>query len=90
MTSQLWQVLVLSARTDTDLGTVTDGLAEFLRRHPETDLGDVAWTLQVGRRVFDHRRMLVCRDVEDALAVLEGREAGRLETFAGGAAGSGG
>ena len=83
--SRPWQVLVLSARTDTDLGTVMDGLAGFLRgclSQPETDLGDVAWTLQVGRRVFGHRGMLVCRDVEDALAVLEGREAGRLETFA--------
>jgi FkbM family methyltransferase len=77
-----WQVLVLSGRTDTDLRTVTDGLAGFLKGQPETSLGDVAWTLQVGRRVFGHRGMLVCRDAEDALAVLEGREAGRLETFA--------
>lgn len=81
--SRAWQVLVLSGRTDTDLRTVTDGLADFLKSHSETDLGDAAWTLQVGRRVFGHRGMLVCRDVEDALAVLEGREAGRLETFPG-------
>ncbi len=79
--SRPWQVLVLSGRTDTDLRTVTDGLTEFLKGHPETDLGDAAWTFQVGRRVFRHRAMLVCRDAGDALAVLEGRETGRLEMF---------
>lgn len=81
MTSQLWQLLVLSAPAEEDLDKATAGLADFLRRHPETDLGDVAWTLQTGRLVFDHRRTLVCRDVADALAALENREAGRLETF---------
>jgi FkbM family methyltransferase len=80
--SRPWQVLVLSGRTETDLGTVTEGLAELLKSQPGTDLGDVAWTLQVGRRIFGHRGMLVCRDAGDALAVLEGRETGRLETFA--------
>lgn len=81
MTSQLWQVLVLSAPTGADLETATSGLTAFLRRHPETDFADLAWSLQAGRPVFDHRRMLVGRDTADALTALEGREAGRLETF---------
>ena len=81
MTSQLWQLLVLSAPSEEDLDLATAGLAGFLRSHPDTGLGDVAWTLQT-RLVFDHRRTLVARDVADALAVLENREAGRLETFA--------
>jgi acyl transferase domain-containing protein len=74
-------VLVLSARTESSLETATAHLTEFLQRRPETDLGDVAFTLQVGRRLFDHRRQLVCRDVPDALAALEGSAAGRVETF---------
>src|SRR5262249_48243589 len=39
---------------------------------------DVAWTLQVGRKPFAHRRIAVCRDRADALAVFEGREPRRL------------
>jgi phthiocerol/phenolphthiocerol synthesis type-I polyketide synthase E len=82
--SRPWQALVLSARTEAALEKATVRLAGFLRDHPEADLGDVAFTLQAGRRAFDHRRALVCRDAGDALAALEGSAAGRLETFAGG------
>lgn len=82
--SRPWQALILSARTEAALEEATAGLAGFLRSHPEADLGDVAFTLQAGRRVFDHRRTLVCRDAADALPALEGVEAGRLETFSGG------
>jgi FkbM family methyltransferase len=80
--SRAWQVLVLSAPTESALEDATAGLISFLRHHPEVDLGDVAYTLQVGHPVFGHRRTLVCRDVEDALSALEGDAAGRLETFA--------
>jgi FkbM family methyltransferase len=76
-------VLVLSARTGEELETATAALAGYLRSHPETDLADLAFTLQTGCRNLEHRRILVCRDVEDALPALEGAAPGRLETFAG-------
>ncbi|HKI04153.1 MAG TPA: acyltransferase domain-containing protein, partial [Thermoanaerobaculia bacterium] len=82
--SRPWQALVLSAPGEAALEESTAELAAFLRHQPEANLGDVAFTLQVGRRVFDHRRTVVCRDPQDAVAVLEGSEAGRLETYAGG------
>ncbi|HSS77369.1 MAG TPA: acyltransferase domain-containing protein [Thermoanaerobaculia bacterium] len=81
--SRPWQALVLSARTGMALETATAALAELLRRDPEANLGDVAYTLQVGRRLLGHRRFLVARDSHDALAALDGSEVGRLETFAG-------
>ena len=81
--SRPWQVLVLSARTEGALETATARLAGFLRSRPEADLGDVAYTHQAGRRLFDHRRILVARDARDALAALDGSDVGRLETFAG-------
>ncbi|PYQ38222.1 MAG: hypothetical protein DMF77_24650, partial [Acidobacteria bacterium] len=31
---------------------------------------DAAWTLQAGRRLFNHRRAVVCRDAQDAQAAL--------------------
>ena len=81
--SRPWQALLLSADGEAALEAATAGLAGFLRGHPAADLGDVAHTLQ-GARACGHRRTLVCRDVEDALAALEGRSPGRLETFAAG------
>ena len=72
----LWpvQVLVLSARTQGALDAVTGRLAERLATDDAPDLAEVAYTLQVGRRVFDHRRMVVARDAADAAAALRDPE----------------
>ena len=73
--SRPWQLLLLSAKTGAALDAATANLAAYLRQHPEAELADVAYTLQVGRRAFNHRRMLVCRDLADALAALETTDA---------------
>ena len=67
-----WQLLVLSAKTATALEAMAANLAAHLRAHPEQPLADVAYTLQLGRRSFDHRRALLCADREDAIAALSG------------------
>lgn len=72
-----WQLLVLSAKTETALETSTQRLVEHLKEHPELNFHDVAYTLQVGRTSFNHRRMLACRDAEDAISVLEQKDAQR-------------
>ncbi len=66
-----WQLLPLSAKTPAALARATARLAEHLRDNPDVDLADVAYTLQVGRRAFTHRRILVCREVADAIRKLE-------------------
>jgi acyl transferase domain-containing protein len=73
-----WQLLVLSARTDNALEVATDNLVRHLQAHPEQPFADVAYTLQVGRKGFEQRRVLVCRDLEDALQSLETRDPKRL------------
>jgi len=65
------QLLLLSARTPSALEAATARLAVYLKHNPGVALSDVAHTLQVGRREFEHRRMLVCRDAADAVAALE-------------------
>ena len=76
--SRPWQLLVLSARTETALEAATDNLAAFLEREPEASLADVAWTCQIGRKRFGHRRALVCRAREDAVCALRRRDRARL------------
>jgi thioester reductase-like protein len=76
--SRQYQLLVLSAKTATALERTTDRLVDWLEAHPEESLADAAYTLQAGRRGFPHRRALVCRGREDALAALRSRDGRRL------------
>ncbi|MGD1700261.1 SDR family NAD(P)-dependent oxidoreductase [Dapis sp. BLCC M229] len=73
-TSRPWQLLMLSAKTNSALETATTNLAAHLKQHPEINLADVAYTLQVGRTAFEHRRMLVCQNIDDALKALSNPE----------------
>lgn len=77
------QLLVLSARTGSALNAATANLLEHLKQNPELELADAAYTLQVGRRGFNHRRMLVCSDTNDAVAALEKPDAKRVFTLSG-------
>ncbi|MBH8571747.1 SDR family NAD(P)-dependent oxidoreductase [Nostocaceae cyanobacterium CENA369] len=66
-----YQLLVLSAKTESALETATENLANHLREYPDLNLADVAHTLQVGRWIFNHRRMVICQDREDAIKALQ-------------------
>jgi acyl transferase domain-containing protein/aryl carrier-like protein len=70
-----WKVLLLSAKSQAALERMTDNLAEHFKVHPECDLADAAYTLQVGRQAFEHRRALVCRDLQEATEQLATRTA---------------
>ncbi len=72
------ELLVLSARTPSALDAATKRLADCLDQSPGLNLADVAFTLQVGRRAFEHRRALVVRDTHEAVAVLRGQPAARM------------
>ena len=57
---------MLSAQSRAALDAATGQLAGYLRRNPGLSLPDAAYTLQVGRRSFAHRRFVVCRDTHEA------------------------
>ena len=63
-------LLVLSARTASALAMQAERLADFLEHHPDIPLEDVAYTLQLGRGQYEHRRVVVAGDVADAVAKL--------------------
>jgi acyl transferase domain-containing protein len=68
------QLVLLSARTEPALETMTSTLAQYLRENPDVSLADVAYTLQTGRCTFPYRRMVVCRDLEGVLRSLESND----------------
>ena len=77
------QLLVWSARTAGALERATGALAAHLRTHLGTmgegaSLADTAFTLQVGRRRFEHRHAAVCGSVAEAAEILEQRDPSRL------------
>ncbi|HEX7735074.1 MAG TPA: type I polyketide synthase, partial [Ktedonobacteraceae bacterium] len=73
-------LLLLSAKTEAALETMTANLATHLEQHPELQLSDVAYTSQVGRKALSKRRMLVSRESAEALHSLRTRPAGRFFT----------
>jgi acyl transferase domain-containing protein/acyl carrier protein len=75
-----WQLIALSAKTESALDKMTENLAGHLKLNPETNLADAAFTLQVGRKVFNHRRAVICRDVAEAVRVIESPERDRVFT----------
>ena len=65
-----YHLLVLSAKTRSALETATTNLVNYLQ-NSDANLADVAYTLQVGRQTFNHRRTVVCEDITDAIAALQ-------------------
>jgi thioesterase domain-containing protein/malonyl CoA-acyl carrier protein transacylase/acyl carrier protein len=78
--SRPWQILLLSAKTSTALDKMTTNLVGHLKQHPHLNLADVAYTLLVGRKEFNHRRMVVCQDLNDAVTQLEKVGSKRVRT----------
>ncbi|RYJ03104.1 MAG: type I polyketide synthase, partial [Acetobacteraceae bacterium] len=66
-----FEVLVLSARNEASLARMRAALAGHMREEPGLALGDVAHTLQVGRRVFPCRWAIAVGDRAAALAALD-------------------
>jgi amino acid adenylation domain-containing protein len=70
-----WHLLPVAARTPEALERAAAQLAGHLRETPDAELADVAHTLQEGRRAFECRQAIVCRDVDEAVRGLEGGRA---------------
>lgn len=73
-----FQLIVISAKTRPALERATDRLAAHLLRHPEKNLADIAFTLQEGRKAFEHRRIVVGRDISATATALQARSPSRV------------
>lgn len=78
--SRPWQLLLLSARSETALDVATANLVAHLGEHPQTKLADVAYTLATGRKNFLSRRAVVCSAQGDADSVRSAFESSAAYT----------
>ncbi len=83
--SRKWQLLTLSAKTETALSTMSQRLVEHLGTDADLSLPDIAYTLQIGRRRFSNRQIVVCRSTDDAALALNTLDPRRVSTTENGA-----
>jgi natural product biosynthesis luciferase-like monooxygenase protein len=69
-TTRPYQLLLLSAKTSTALEAATARLGDVLQADAPLKLADVAYTLQVGRGEFSHRRAIVAGNREETIKAL--------------------
>ncbi|MFA7242587.1 MAG: SDR family NAD(P)-dependent oxidoreductase [Sulfuricellaceae bacterium] len=79
-----WQLLPISARSPDALQQNASRLAAHLRTEAGAPLADVAYTLQLGRRAFAQRQVILADNRVDAIAALSGSRGDRV--FSGNAA----
>ena len=74
------QLFLLSAKSKTSLDAMTDKLRLWLEAHPNDSLADAAFTLQVGRRHFKHRRLIVGGSHGEVMEAIANKDAQLIGT----------
>ncbi|MBL8261487.1 MAG: SDR family NAD(P)-dependent oxidoreductase [Xanthomonadaceae bacterium] len=72
-------VFPLSARTEEQLREMARRLRDDLQRDPQRDAADIAFTLQEGRRSFEHRMAIVAASVRGLISALSAFIDGRSD-----------
>lgn len=66
------QLFLLSGRTKAALERRTQDMIGYMQEHPDADLNRMAYTLQMGRKAFTYRKMILASDREELLSGLCG------------------
>ena len=74
------QLFLLSAKSKTSLDAMTENFRAWLEAHPKASLDDAAYTLQVGRRHFKHRRLIVGGSHGEVIDAIASKDAALIGT----------
>ncbi len=66
-----WKLVVLSAKTEASLKAMINKLSLHFKANKDINLSDVAYTLQTGRKEFKYRYAFVCKNLKNAVQVIE-------------------
>lgn len=75
-------LIVISARNRKALDAQSKRLVDHLSKRTDQSIEDIAYTLLVGRRRFEHRRVLSCASHTEAIEMLESNDVQRVFTYA--------
>ncbi|MGD2087723.1 MAG: SDR family NAD(P)-dependent oxidoreductase [Candidatus Aminicenantes bacterium] len=76
-----YQLILLSAKTQSALHKSAENLVNYLKRNPQTNLADAAYTLKIGRKAFPHRLMTVCSNLAEVIEALSSQDPHKVHTF---------
>jgi len=65
-----WKLMTISARSSTALDNMCNNLALYFKNNPGINFADAVYTLNVGRKGFEHRRAIACSNFEEAVKLL--------------------
>ncbi|NRR24474.1 type I polyketide synthase [Brevibacillus sp. MS2.2] len=73
------QLILISAKSESALDQSSKNLADYIRNNPDVSLADLAFTLQIGRKAFEHRRFIVANHTDELADILQtiGNEKGK-------------
>lgn len=60
-----WSLIPISARTPDSFEKMREKFLNHFKENPEVMIGDVAYTLSMGRREFDYRFYCICKDTDE-------------------------
>jgi acyl transferase domain-containing protein/thioesterase domain-containing protein/acyl carrier protein len=75
-----YQLLLMSAKTSSALDQMSRNLGDYLQQNPDSNLQDIAYTCQVGRKAMAFRRAVVAATNEEATNLLHDLESNRVLT----------
>lgn len=76
-----FQMVAWSAKTKSELEQNGANLLNFLQHNPGVSLPDLEYTMLQRRERFPYRKMLVCKDVPEAIRKIEADEVNETETI---------
>ncbi len=72
-----WNILCISARTQNALKVFEENLVGHLQKNLKANLGDIAYTLGVGRKAFRYRKGVICRNANETIQILAKGDRGK-------------
>jgi len=75
-----YYLLSISARSEAALNKATANLVEYLQNNSGIYLPDLAYTLSIGRKAFNYRRVFVCKDIDGAVSALKSLDSQKVFT----------
>ncbi|MCB2311581.1 condensation domain-containing protein [Clostridium tagluense] len=66
-----YKIVVVSAQSNNALENASHNLADYIEKHNEINLDDAVYTLCVGRRRYNYRKMFVCSSKSEMVNALK-------------------